>query len=118
MGSTTGRAKRYVKHLDEAAWEGKPIVVFTTILELPENPTDAQKHSREAYDIAAGRKLGDLARARGLNAPEDLLWVEVAGMKGPLVDTGIEKTCQFTREVLASLQVQRELAPASAGPTT
>jgi len=118
MGSTTGKAKRYIKHLDEAAWEGKPIVVFTTVLELPENPTDAQKHSREAYDLAAGRKLGDLARSRGLNALQDLLWVEVAGMKGPLVDTGIQKTRQFTRELLSNPQGQREPAVAPAGTAT
>lgn len=114
MGSVTGRVKRYAKKLDEAAWAGKPIVVFTTVLEVREDATDAQKHSHEAYDVAAGRKLGDLARSRGLNVLEDLLWVEVSGMKGPLVDTGVEKTRRFTRQLLAGLQ-GREASMATAG---
>ena len=103
MGSVTGRAKRYIKKLDAQAWKDRPVVIFTTILALPEEPTDAQKHSREAYDIKAGLKLGDLAREQGLNEVKDLLWVEVTGMKGPLIDSGVDKARQFTRELLASL---------------
>jgi len=100
MGSVTRRVKKYVKKLDKRAWKDKPIVVFTTILMQPENATDKQKESREKYDIAAGRKLRDLARSEGLNAVENHLWVDVKGIKGPLVDTGVEKTKQFTRDIL------------------
>jgi len=32
------------------------------------------------------------------------LWVEVKGMKGPLAETGVEKTKRFTSDVLASLK--------------
>jgi menaquinone-dependent protoporphyrinogen IX oxidase len=103
MGSTTRRAKKYVQKLDQAAWKDRPLVVFTTILELPADATPERKESREKYDIAAGRKLAELARAEGLNALENHLWVDVKGMKGPLVDTGIEQTKQFTRETLRSL---------------
>jgi Flavodoxin domain len=103
MGSVTGRVKKYVKKLDETEWKDRPVVVFTTILALPEDATDAQRHSHDAYDIGAGLKLGELARSRGLRAIEDPLWVEVRGMKGPLVETGVEKTKRFTHELLASL---------------
>jgi hypothetical protein len=77
--------------------------VFTTVLQLPENATDAQLHSHEDYDVAAGRKLRDLARSGGLNAVEDHLWVGVEGLKGPLVETGIEDAKRFTHGVLVSL---------------
>lgn len=104
MGSVTRKVKKYAEKLDKDVWKGKPIVVFTTILLQPENATDKQKESREKYDIAAGRRLRDLARSEGLNAVENHLWVDVNGMKGPLVETGIEKTKQFTRDILCSLK--------------
>ena len=100
FGSTTKRAKKYVEKLDKSAWNDRPIVVFTTILAQPENATDKQIESREKYDIAAGRKLAELARSEGLNAAADPLWVDVTGMKGTVVDTGIEKSKQFTRDFL------------------
>jgi hypothetical protein len=70
----------------------------------PENATDKQKESREKYDIAAGRRLGDLARSEGMNVVEIHLWVDVKGMKGPLVETGVEKTKQFVHNFIATLK--------------
>jgi menaquinone-dependent protoporphyrinogen IX oxidase len=104
MGSVTRKVKKYVSRLDKEIWKAKPIVVFTTILLQPENATDKQKESREKYDIAAGRRLRDFARSEGLNAVENHLWVDVKGMKGPLVETGVEKTKQFTHDILLSLR--------------
>lgn len=104
MGSATKRVKKFVKKLDKEAWRGKPVVVFTTILIQPENATDKQKESREKYDIAAGRRLRDFAKEEGLNAVERHLWVDVKGMKGPLVETGAEQAKQFARDVLPSLK--------------
>jgi flavodoxin len=100
FGSATRRVKKYVEKLDIGVWKDRHIVVFTTILALPPNATDKQKESRDKYDLAAGRKLRDLAKARGLNAVEEHLWVEVKGMKGPLVEAGVEKTKQFTHDTL------------------
>jgi len=104
MGAVTRRVRKYVEKLDADSWKGRPIVVFTTILALPENPTDKHIESREKWDLAAGRKLSDLARSTGLNAVENRLWVEVKGNKGPLVESGVEKTKQFTREMFLSLK--------------
>jgi flavodoxin len=103
MGSATRRVKKFVKKLDREAWKDKPIVVFTTILLQPENATDKQKESREKYDIAAGRKLIDEARSSGLKAVETHLWIDVKGIKGPLVETGVEKTKRFTHDMILSL---------------
>lgn len=103
MGSVTGRVKRFVKKLDEDIWKARPIVVFTTTLMLPEDATDKQRESQEKYDRTAGARLGELARSRGLNAIDQDLWVEVKGMKGPLVETGTEKAKEFTHDVLSSL---------------
>jgi len=70
----------------------------------PENATDAQKESRENYDIAAGHKLRELVRAEGLNAVEDHLWVDVKSLKGPLVETGVEKTKQFVHDFISTMK--------------
>jgi flavodoxin len=100
FGSVTRRVKKYVKKLDKEIWKDKPVIVFTTILMQPKNATEKQKESREKYDIAAGRNLRDLARSEGLNTLENHLWVDVKGNKGPLVETGVEKTRQFTHDIL------------------
>jgi flavodoxin len=104
MGSVSGRVKRFVKKLDKNVWKDKPIVVFTTTLMLPKDATDKQKKSQEKWDRSAGPRLGDLAKSRGLNALENCLWVEVKGIKGPLVETGVETAKQFAHDILLSLK--------------
>jgi flavodoxin len=104
MGQVTGRAKRFVKRLDADAWGSRPLVVFTTTLKLPDDADEGKRRSQEKYDWGAGRKLRDLAREHGLAAVEDHLWVEVAGLKGPLTEEALPKTKQFTHDVLQSLQ--------------
>ena len=49
MGSVSGRVKRFIGKLDEDAWKGKPIVVFTTTLKLPDSATDEQKKAGEGH---------------------------------------------------------------------
>jgi len=105
MGSTTRRVKKCLEKLDKRLWKENPLVVFTTILALPDVPTEQQKESREKYDIAAGRKLGEVAKSLGLNAIDRHLWVDVKGNKGPLVENAIEETKQFTRDVLRTMGV-------------
>ena len=104
MGAVTGRVKRYVKNLDTGYWNSRPLVVFTTTLQLPEDASQEKLDAQEKYDRAAGRKLRDLARSRGLLSVDEHLWAEVAGMKGPLTEEAIPKTKQFTRDVLESLK--------------
>jgi flavodoxin len=104
MGSVTRKVKKYAKKLDEGVWKDRPIVVFTTILLQPETATEKQKESREKYDIAAGRNLRDLARSEGLNAVENHLWADVKGLKGPLVETGVEKTKQFVHDFISTFK--------------
>ncbi len=104
LGSVTRKMRKFVDKLDAGPWRGKPIVVFTTILQLPENATDKQKESRERYDIPAGGKLGEIAKSKGLEVMEDRLWVEVKGLKGPLVETGVQKTKEFVRNLLIRIR--------------
>lgn len=104
FGSVSGGIKKFAKALDTGYWQNKPVVVFTTILALPGNPTPKQKEAQDRCDISAGLKLVELLKSRGLNAVENQLWVGVTGLKGPLVATGVEETGQFTRNMLTSLK--------------
>ena len=105
MGRVTGRTKRFVKKLDLAAWKDKPIAVFTTVALMPKaDATEKQKKSAERWVLGAAPKLRDMAKARGLNAVDKILYVEVKDAKGPLVDTGVEQTKQFAHEFLQSIR--------------
>ena len=103
MGSVTRHMRDYVRDLDKHSWKNRPLFVFTTILELPEEAKPDRRDSREKYDMAAGGKLIELARAEGLNALDTQLWADVKGNRGPLAETAVEAARQFTRGALASL---------------
>lgn len=102
MGRASGATKRFVKKLDRESWKDKPIAVFTTVALLPKaDATEKQKKSAEKWTLRAAPKLRDMARARGLNAVDKVLHVEVKDAKGPLVDNGIEQTKAFAHDFLA-----------------
>ena len=107
FGGQTGRIKKFVKKLDKNTWAGKPVVVFTTTGVMPKEPaTDKQKQSFDKWALGGGRKLRDLAKAKGLNALDNYLWVEVDqpdSKTATLVPNGIEKTKQYTHEIVQSL---------------
>lgn len=107
FGGPTGRMKKFVKKLDKNFWSGKPLVVFVTVGPEPKEPaTDDQKKSFDKWSLNGGRKLRDLAKSRGLNALDNFLWVEVNQSDtktATLVENGIERTKQFTRETMQPL---------------
>jgi len=105
MGRVTGRTKRFVKKIDLEAWRNKPVAVFTTVGLLPkEGATEKQKKSAEKWVLGAAPKLRDMAKARGLNVVDKVLYVEVKDSKGPLIDTGVEQTKQFAHEFMQTLK--------------
>ncbi len=105
MGGPTGRIKRFVKKLDKESWKGKPVIVFVTVGMLPKEPaTEKQKQSHDKWALGGGRKLRDLAKAKGLDALDNFLWVEVKESEGPLVETGVDKTKKFTHDIVSTLK--------------
>jgi flavodoxin len=105
MGGVTGRTKRYVKHLDRTVWKDKPVAIFTTVARHPEGEmTEKQMASYQKWALMAGPKLRDMAKDRGLNAVDKVLYVEVKDQKGPLADNGIEQTKQFAHEFLQAIK--------------
>jgi len=105
VARVTRATRRFVKRLDRGVWAGKPLVVFTTTAMAPKpEATEKQKQSAQKWAFDVGPGFRDWIRAKGLNALDSVLFVEVKDVKGPLVDTGIEKTKQFTHEILQSIK--------------
>jgi menaquinone-dependent protoporphyrinogen IX oxidase len=100
MGSTTIKAKCFLEDLDGDAWKRAGVVIFTTILAEPPQPTPDDVWCRENLDIGAGRDLRDIARTAGLTVLDEHLWVDVTRSTGPLAEGGVEKARRFARSAL------------------
>ncbi len=100
MAKVPRPARRFIKRLDREAWKGKPIIVLTTVGPLKENPTEKDRETAQKWGYNPGLKFRDKIKSRGLSPVEQVLYVEVKDLKGPLVDTGIEKARQYIRDYL------------------
>jgi len=96
-------ARRFIKKLDRETWKGKPIITYTTVGPIKANPTEKEKETAQKWGYNPGLKFRDMIRSRGLAAVEQVLYVEVKDLKGPLVDTGIEKARQYVRDFLKTV---------------
>ena len=105
IAKVTRATRRFVKRLDRTMWKEKPIIVFTTTAMAPKpDATEKQKQSAQKWAFDVAPKFKDKIKARGLNALDSVLFVEVKDVKGPLVDTGVEKARQFTHEILQKIK--------------
>lgn len=97
----TRATKRFLKRLDSAAWKGKPVAVFTTVGEMPgPDAPEEKRRSAEKWILPGAVALRDFARARGLNAVDEVLRVGVKDMKGPIVPGGVEQAKAFAVDIL------------------
>jgi flavodoxin len=97
----TSVAKDFAKNLKAMGWKEQPIVMFDTMMGVPEDMPERNKGSWATKGAAA--KLRDLAKAEGLKVRDEVLHIGVTGMKGPLTATGQEEAKNYTKQVLASL---------------
>ncbi|MCX6650958.1 MAG: flavodoxin domain-containing protein [Methanomassiliicoccales archaeon] len=102
MFKMTSAAKNFVKDLKSLGWKDQPIVMFDTMMGVPEDMAERNKGSWATKGAAP--KLRDLAKAEGLKTQEAVLHIGVTGMKGPLTATGQDEAKQFTKQVLAELK--------------
>lgn len=105
LGKVTKKSRKFVERLDSEFWKDKLIMTFVTMLPPPgPEASEQKKQSYEKWDIRAAQQLRDLARAQGLNVFDAVLMVHVKGLKGPLVDDGLEKTKQFVESFISTLK--------------
>jgi len=83
MKKATRQVKKFVKHLDPEALRGTRIVLFDTILALPEDPKEREK-ARKWVVVNAVTRMQDILAKKGLSDRASSFHVEVTGMKGPL----------------------------------
>lgn len=101
-GRMTGRAKRFVKRLSKNHWSTRPVVVFDTVIRLPENERQRDRMIKWTENGAAPR-MKALAEERGLRTYSEVLRVEVTGLKGPLAPGSLDRTREFAGRFLASM---------------
>ena len=101
-GRMTVRAKRFVKRLRKSTWSARPVIVFDTVMRLPEDQRQKERMARWTENGAAPR-LKALAEDRGLNVYPEVLRVEVTGLRGPLAPGSLDRSREFARKVLGSI---------------
>lgn len=101
-GRMTGRAKRFLKRLKRERWSTRPVVVFDTVMRLPEDERQRERMAKWTENGAAPR-MRALAEKRGLNPYPDMLRVEVTGIRGPLAPGSLARSKEFARSVITSI---------------
>ena len=102
VAKMTGKAKRFMKKLDVAAWSGKTVATFDTHMPLPDDPKEREKTLKWVEPGAAG-KLSALAAERGLKVHSPPLRCMVSDMKGPLAPGELEKAVEYASQLVASV---------------
>ena len=98
----TSEAKNFVMSMKDLGWKDQPIVMFDTMMGVPEN-MDERNKGKWAVKGAAP-KLRDLAKDKGLKAQDSVLHIGVTGMKGPLTTTGKEEAKKYVQQIMVSLK--------------
>jgi menaquinone-dependent protoporphyrinogen IX oxidase len=102
MGKMTRRSSKFAKKLEEDEWKEKTIAVFDTIMQLPEDEKKRAKALKWTENGAAIR-LKAMLRQKGFRVSDEVLRVEVIGLKGPLSFAAEEQSRNWARDLLASL---------------
>lgn len=105
MKQMTYRTKRFVKKARKK-YAGKPGAAFETTLRVPTDPAERQKASKW-IDNAAGGKIKAMAEDGGIKMYSEVLRAEVVGTYGPLMPHTLERSREFVRRFLESLEVER-----------
>jgi flavodoxin len=95
----TSRAKKFVRRLRKQHWASRPVIVFDTVIRLPENERQRERMAKWTVNGAAPR-MKALAEKRGLKVYPEVLRAEVTGLKGPLAPGSLDRVREFTRSAL------------------
>jgi menaquinone-dependent protoporphyrinogen IX oxidase len=104
MGKMSRRAARFAKKIDHEVWKDRPMAVFDTILELPQDQEGRAK-VMSWTEKGAATWLMELLTSRGFKVHETALRVEVIGIRGPLAIGAEETSRAWARDLLAALHV-------------
>ncbi len=102
-GRMTSRSKRFVKRLRKSNWAARTVVMFDTVLRLPEKERYRERMIRWTENGAAPR-LKALAEKRGLKVHPEVLRLEVTGIRGPLAPGSLDRAREFARETMKVIE--------------
>lgn len=97
-GRETSRAKKFVKRM-KGEWASRPVVLFDTVMRLPEDERQ-RAHMVRWTENGAAPRLKLLAEERGLAVHPEVLRAEVTGLHGPLAPGSLDRAREFTRKCL------------------
>ena len=106
MKQMTFRTKLFIRKARKR-YAGKPGAAFETTLRVPTDPAARQKASKW-IDNAAGDKIKVMAEEGGIKMYGEVLRAEVVDTYGPLVPHTLDRSREFVRRFLDSLDNRRE----------
>lgn len=98
----TSEAKDFVKNMKTLGWKDAPIVMFDTMMGVPEDMAERNKGKWAVKGAAP--KLRDMAKKEGLKVQDSVLHIGVTGLKGPLTVTGKDEAKKYVQQVIGSLK--------------
>lgn len=100
FGKPTRKMRKFLDLFDESNFSGTA-VAFDTIMQIPENSSNAEKTKMKYIDNGAAPTIRSVLSQKGVNVSDKLLRIEVSGLKGPLVDNALDDTKEFIDAILS-----------------
>jgi menaquinone-dependent protoporphyrinogen IX oxidase len=101
-GTMSFTMKRFLGKIKSEEWANKPFAAFDT--ELPDN---IEKTETEGKDWSAAEKIAEKLTEKNLKQIIPVLKAVVLGKKGPLKDGEIERTKDYTKELVIKLTKEK-----------
>ncbi len=95
MAGVTGKATGAIKQLKKAKFT-KSVAIFDLYGPIPKDPLEYEKGKHWLIPGALGKMMAE-AKKQGLNLYPETLRIEVAELKGPLVEGELDKAAGWAR---------------------
>ena len=99
FGTMSFAVKSFLGKVKSEEWMNKSFAAFDT-----ENPENIEKARAENKEWSAAEKIADKLKEKNMRQMLPVLKALVLGWKGPLVEGEIERTKNYTRELVTKLK--------------
>ena len=102
FGTMSFAMKFFLGKVKSEEWMNKPFVAFDT-----ENPENIERSQAENKEWSAAEKIATKLKERQLKQLLPVLKALVLGQKGPLVEGEVDRTKNYTRDLVAKLKEEK-----------
>jgi menaquinone-dependent protoporphyrinogen IX oxidase len=102
FGTMSFAVKRFLGKVKREDWMNKPFAAFDT-----ENPENVEQSRVKNKEWSAAEKIAEKLKEKKMNQLLPVLKALVIGQRGPLVDSEINRTMNYARELEAKLQQEK-----------